>query len=309
MRKFLILFCCFLLCTACARQQTPQLKFESSTSEDRIGQYIEDLTHKKFTGRQGGTQGEAQAALYLARFLKKAGLKPGGDGETFFQSFPIGKYEPVLMENRMTFRQVSGKESNISENVLGVLPGKKEDVIVVSAHYDHLGTVEGKLYPGANDNASGVALVMELVNSLKGQVPPYTILFAFWGAEEKGLLGSSFFSENPTIPLEKIKCVVNLDSLGNLGEDQVLLGWPGGENEISKGILGEFEREGWKIHWEKTEKHSSDHLPFAKKGIAAFTLLSPRWLEKNHTPMDTMEIINKSPLGRLLIPLKKGLVS
>jgi hypothetical protein len=298
-----------LLCTACARQHSPQLKPESSTPEDRIGQYIEELTHKKFAGRQGGTRGEAQAALYLARFLKKAGLQPAGDGGTFFQSFPIGKYEPVLVEKRMTFRQVSSKEISTSENVLGILKGKREEVIVVSAHYDHLGIIDGKLYPGANDNASGVALVMELVNSLKGQVPPYTILFAFWGSEEKGLLGSGFYAENPTIPLENIKCVVNLDSIGNLEEDQTLLGWMGGENEISRGILGQFEREGWKIHWEKSEKHSSDHLPFAKKGITAFTLLSPRWLEKNHTPLDTMEIIEKAPLGKLLITLQKALES
>ncbi|MBZ4653370.1 MAG: putative peptidase m28 [Peptococcaceae bacterium] len=309
MRKFFVLLCCLLLCTACAREPKPQLKPEGLTPEDRIGRYIEELTDKRFAGRQGGSRGEGQAALYLARFLKKAGLQPGGDGGTFFQSFPIGKYEPVLVENRMTFRQVNGKEGYTSENVLGVLPGKQEDVIVVSAHYDHLGIIEGKLYPGANDNASGVALVMELVNSLKGKTPQYTILFAFWGSEEKGLLGSSFYCENPTIPLEKIKCVLNLDSIGNLGKEQVLLGWPGGENEISKGILHAFEGEGWKIHWEKTEKHSSDHLPFAKKGITAFTLLSPNWLEKNHTPLDTVEIIDKAPLGRLLIPLKKALKS
>ena len=299
--------CCLLLSTACVRESKPPLKPEALTPEDRIGRYIEELTDKRFAGRQGGSRGEGQAALYLARFLKKAGLQPRGDGGTFFQSFPIGKYEPVLVENRMTFRQVNGKEGGVSENVLGVLPGKQEDVIVVSAHYDHLGFIEGKLYPGANDNASGVALVMELINSLKGKTPQYTILFAFWGAEEKGLLGSSFYCENPTIPLEKIKCVLNLDSIGNLGSEQELLGWRGRDNEISTGILRTLESEGWKIKWEKTDKHSSDHLPFARKGIAAFTLLSPDWLEKNHSPLDTAEIIDKSSLGKLLISLQKAL--
>lgn len=307
-KKTLLLACFLILCVACSRQVLPE-KSAALSPETRVNRYLQDLTGNSFAGRKGGSRGEARAALYLARHLQKAGIQPAGEGDTYFQSFPIAEYEPVLVDKRMTFRMVSGGPAGSSANVLGYIPGQQEEIIVLSAHYDHLGTIGGTLYPGANDNASGVALIMELLTELKKETPQYSILIAFWGAEEMGLLGSSFFCDNPTVSWGRIKCIVNLDSIGNLRPDKKLLGWQGGQNELSNTIIDIIDREGWSITWEKAEKNNSDHYPFFKKGVAGFTLLSPAWLEFNHTPQDTMEIVEIGLLLEFMDALKKAFLA
>lgn len=306
--KRAVLFLCFLfLCTACSRPPTPPQILADSVPGLKMRRHIEELTADKLEGRRGGTAGEAGAALYLAHFMQEEGLTPQGDKGTYFQTFPIAGYEPVQVGQRMTLRSTSSAGASTSENLLGLLPGKEDDVIIVSAHYDHLGMIGGRLYPGANDNASGVAAVMELVNILRREQPPNSLLFAFWGAEEMGMLGSAYFCDHPTVPIERIKCIINLDSIGNLGNDKTLLGWKAGENEESKAVLEILAEEGWIVDWQDSGNHNSDHSPFGKKKISGFTLLAPQWLEKNHTPLDTAREIKWQPLEELIEALAKAL--
>lgn len=310
MKKLLIIIlCCSLLLVSCAKKpDTPKLQAEEVSPETRVSQYIKDLTTKEMEGRRAGSQGESRAALYLARFYQKSGLQPMGDLGTYFQTFPLGKYEPVLVNDRMTFRSVAGGTVN-GENILGLLPGKKTGYIVVGAHYDHLGVINDKLYPGANDNASGVAVILELINQLKGEKPQYSILFALWSAEEEGLLGSNYFCEKSTIPLEQVRAVINLDSIGSLKNDKVITGWSDTENESSRDLIQHIEQEGWQINWEKTENHSSDHASFNKKSIAGFTLIAPNWLERNHTPEDISNKLKIEPMLELISAIKKALLT
>lgn len=305
-----LLLCCLLLCFSCSRETDNQEKrmIEEPTPQARMNIYLRDLTAREMEGRRTGTRGEATAALYLSRYLKKLGLRPAGEEGTYFQAFPIGTIEPALVEKRMTLRHDPGKSINYSENVLGVLPGKSDEVVILSAHYDHLGIIEDRLYPGANDNGSGVAVVMELAAALSTATPRYTILIAFWGGEEAGLLGSSYFCNNFTISPEKINCIINLDSLGNLRADNKLLGWKNCENEFSRSFVNKLAQAGWKIDWEETTQHNSDHWSFAKAGIAGLTLLSPNWLEGNHTPQDTVNKINTEYLFKLMNDIKDGLI-
>lgn len=284
----------------------------ASAPDARLAGYVRDLTAGTLEGRRTGERGEARAALYLARFMRQQGLLPAGTSGTFFQVFPLAGYEPVLSENRMTFRNTGGAGGKTGENLLGYIAGSgqaagDEKVILICAHYDHLGLIEKRLYAGANDNASGVAAVMELINGFSKTKPRTGILFAFFSGEEMGLLGSAYFAEHPTVPLTNIACVINLDSLGLLREDKALMGWAGPENETSRGIVAALERAGWNIKWEKTDKHTSDHLPFAKKNIAGFTLLSPAWLEQNHTRDDTTARLKMIPLASFLQDLTEAL--
>lgn len=301
MKKVFLLFCCtLLLLTACwseKREGRPQF---NNDLQQGLKEHLQVLCSEQMAGREGGSRGEAEAALYLAKFLQEKGLKPAGEGETYFQAFPLKEYEPILQDGRMTLRPVSSLQKRTSENVLALLEGRKKEVIVVSAHYDHLGVIKGELYPGANDNASGVSVVLEIINGLAGQKPARTILFAFWGSEEKGLLGSKYFCANPTIPLGKIKCMVNFDTLGNIKDGKMLLGWLGTENQVTKEITESLTEQGWQISWENDSRHSSDHFSFRQKDVPSFTLLSPAWLENNHTSLDTVKEIKIGPLEDLV---------
>lgn len=314
MRKAAVILGLFLIILpACQRDVKPELlkpdPLSGTSPGVRLSAYTGDLTSNLMEGRRAGSVGEARTALYLARYMQQQGLTPAGTDGTYFQVFPLENYEPVLIENRMTFRNTGGAATRTGENLLGLLHGRKfspdqdEQMILVCAHYDHLGIIGNRLYPGANDNASGVAAVMELINELKQTKPRVGVLFAFFSGEEMGLLGSVYFVDYPTVPLENIACVINLDSLGLLSDDKTLMGWPGPENETAAKILESLARSGWKINWEKTDRHTSDHLSFARKNIAGFTLFSPRWLEQNHTPRDMAGMLKITPLADLITTL------
>src|SRR5690606_21157411 len=110
-----------------------------------------------------------------------------------------------------------------SQNVIGQLKGTKypDSVLVFSAHYDHLGKMGNNIYfPGANDNASGVAMLLNLAEHYSKNAPEKTIVFMAFGAEESGIIGSQFYTENPLFQLKQINFLINLDLLGT-GEDGI----------------------------------------------------------------------------------------
>ncbi len=307
---FLILLCGAFLLTSCGSggNRSQSIMYEKDTPHNRIAQYIEDLAAEDMAGRRAGTEGEIKASLFLANFFQQAGLQPAGDLNTYFQTFSIGRYEPREVKKRMVFQLRPG-EGGQAENILGILPGKEPGYIVICAHYDHLGIINDQLYPGANDNASGVAIVMELINQLVERKPTYSILFALWSAEEMGLLGSKYFCSNPTVPLQEIKAVVNFDSIGNISDNKELLAWQAKENETSKRIIDILEKDGWTIKWEEANANTSDQASFNNKGVAGFTLLSPKWLNRNHTIKDEARRIEIEPLVDLVETFKKALLT
>ena len=122
------------------------------------------------------------------------------------------------------------KDSSIVKtyNVLGLVEGKdsilKDEVIVLGAHYDHLGMKGDSIYHGADDNASGIAALLEIAEKVKAHQNELkrSIIFIAFGAEEQGLLGSQFFVENPIVPIDQIKLMMNMDMLGHLNEEKHL---------------------------------------------------------------------------------------
>lgn len=289
-------------------QQTPQ-SGETEGAKEGIEQYLTRLCSEQMEGREGGKKGEAEAALYLASFLQANGVKPAGDDNTYFQAFTINQYEPKLSGMRMEMALHDYARKTTSENVLGILEGTSQKIIVLSAHYDHLGIIGKEYYQGANDNASGVAAVLDIVKKCAERQPFYTLLFAFWGSEEKGLLGSNYFCLHPTVPLGEIKAIINLDTIGNLKTDHQLLGWQDQEDAFTQDLVARLEKAGWKINWQARGEHNSDHWPFAKKGIPGFTLLSPTWQINNHTSLDTPERVNVPNLQALADSLRSILLT
>lgn len=311
LKKYLaVVLCLFFSCISCTAEKAIIAKdrTEEAAPQTRIARYVRELSGEETEGRGVATRGEARAAFYLAKHLQQLGLRPAGNDGTFFQAFPIGGIVSLQAGQRATLRLDSGGDKAYSENVLGIIPGRSEEIIIISAHYDHLGKHSGTLYPGANDNGSGTALLMELASALSKTTPHYTTLVAFWGGEEAGLLGSSYFANNPADFDREVKCIINLDSLGNLKADKKLLVWKNYEDAFSKQYIDSLTKAGWEIKWEENPLHSSDHLPFAKHDVSGFTLLSPYWLENNHTPDDTAKTIDYKLLSDFADDLKELLI-
>lgn len=123
--------------------------------------------------------------------------------------------EAPIVPVKIKFERV--RKEIITANVIGLLPGKSEKTIVVSAHYDHLGKIDSHYYPGADDNASGVAGMLELAEAFAGRKDlPYTLLFLAFAAEEEGLVGSKWHVNHPDFKAENVFCNLNLDMISRV---------------------------------------------------------------------------------------------
>ncbi len=178
-----------------------ELSAEIHTHELRA--HVYRLSSPSFLGRRGA--GAARTSAHLADGLKKLNLRPAF-GDAYFQPFPEADGKP---EGEFCGR-----------NVVAILPGSdprlKDEWIVLSAHFDHLGVKGDTFYPGADDNATGVAMLLEVAEyfALCGQAPRRTLVFAFFDQEEAGLLGSRYFVAHPPLPLKNLKAFLTADMIG-----------------------------------------------------------------------------------------------
>lgn len=154
------------------------------------------------------------------------------------------------------------------QNVWSVLPGKSDSIILISAHYDHLGQCGPIVFPGANDNASGTAMMLDLYHHLSREERNYTVVFCAFSGEEAGLLGSTQFVKNPPIPLNKLKFVVNLDLMAT-GEDGITVVNAVQEKEIYQRMLEINQTIGLKAINSRNNAPNSDHYPFTQAGYRA----------------------------------------
>lgn len=260
------------------------------------------LTAPEMQGRQAGSVGESKAADYLAKQMSTLGLKPMGDqGGSFTHVFTIPPVTEKVVNGRLTF--TPGSSSNLrtpSTNLLGGLIGRTpNEVVLISAHYDHLGIHQGVVYPGANDNASGVSCVLGVIRRLlrEGEIPQKTIVFAFWSAEEMGFVGSQAFVQAPTFPLSQIQAMINLDTVGNgmIGDFAL---WSADEDNLAyQTIKKAAAQAGASALHASFAGHNSDQVSFAQAGIPAVTLMARDWLNQNHTPEDTVGRIKVDQLN------------
>ncbi len=260
-------------------------------SQERLLEHVQYLASEELGGRGLGTPGLVMAAKYIAAKFEAAGLTPAGDDGGFLQTFHVDEGE-------------DGKPHDVA-NIIGVIPGTNPafsgQAVLVTAHYDHLGhgwpdsraAEEGKLYYGADDNASGVAILIELAQTfLDGPAPQRSIVFVAFTGEEAGLLGSHYYAAHPEpVSLDGINGVVNMDTVGRLeGQDISVFGagsaseWPHIFRGIgfsagigSKSITGDFA--------------SSDHQSFIDKGVPAVQISSGANLDY-HRPSDTVDKID-----------------
>ena len=271
----------------------------------RLMQHVEFLAGEAREGRGVGTRGLDDAAEYIAAAFAAAGLKPGGQDDTFFQPF--------------TMTGGPNEETLTLRNVIGYLPGTRSEwsdqSVVVSAHYDHLGfgwpedraAHRGRLHPGADDNASGVAILIELAQILAKAPPERAVVFAAFSAEEAGLVGSRHFVANPTpLPRSGIRAVINLDTVGRLGTRALsVLGagtateWPHIFRGVSfvTGVPSRSVAEGME---------GSDQLAFIEQGIPGVQLFTQAHIDY-HSPGDTAAKVDSEGLVKIALFTQEAL--
>lgn len=254
----------------------------ASITASELQTHVNVLADDSFEGRESGTRGGRAAGMYLLKQLEQRGLRGGGDDAGFFQGFGEGY-----------------------RNVLGFLEGSdpelKRQVVVVSAHYDHVGYGTrrnsygpfGYVHNGADDNASGTAGILETVDAcLAMPTPPKrSILFAFWDGEEKGLLGSKHWVAHPTIDLTNVAFMINVDMIGRMQGKQIeIFGSrtaPGLRRLVSEINFGsDLEL---KFNWEL--KANSDHHSFISHNIPAL-MFHTGLHDDYHRPSDDAHKLN-----------------
>lgn len=157
------------------------------------------LAHDSLEGRATGTVGSLKARHFLERRMEQTGLLPAGSDPGYGQAFSWPR--------------------GTGANLVGIVPGRdpEADVIVLTAHYDHLGVQDGRIYNGADDNASGTAAVLELARQLLSDPPEHTVVVALLDAEEFGGWGARTLVDRPPVPRERIALNVNLDMVSRTG--------------------------------------------------------------------------------------------
>jgi Zn-dependent M28 family amino/carboxypeptidase len=173
----------------------------NETVSNQLLKDVETLASDSFEGRKVGTKGGEMARTYLIGRLNAIGLKPYPGKTSYEQAFEF--------KGRNATAAVQGK------NLVAYVQGKSENVIVISAHYDHVGVIKNEVYNGADDNASGVAGLLQFAKYFVDHKPNNTLIFALFDGEESGLQGAKAFVANPPVALDKIKLNINMDMISH----------------------------------------------------------------------------------------------
>jgi len=262
-------------------------------SQKEITDHISVLASDSLGGRATGTSYETKAANYIITQFKKAGLTPKGTNG-FLQEFPF---------KNSTSHGAAGRSGN-ANNVIGYLDNSAPLTIIIGAHYDHLGTGEdgnsldghadGKIHNGADDNASGVAGVIELADyySKNKEKEPFNFLFICFSGEELGLFGSAWFVDHPVIDFATVNCMINMDMIGRLNKEKPVLTISGtGTAKEFEPLVKSFSSAAMEINSDSAGVGPSDHTSFYNKGIPALHFFTGTHIDY-HKPSDDIEKIN-----------------
>jgi Zn-dependent M28 family amino/carboxypeptidase len=267
------------------------LEFEPNLNLDNIEEHLNVLAHDSMFGRLAGSEQELLAAEYIRDEYIEYGLAPGID--LYMQTFDGGPAGPPL------------DERYVSQNVLAVIPGEGSlagEWLVLGAHYDHVGWImqadTALVYNGADDNASGTALLLELARGLaeweamggRGPQGRRSIMIHTYGAEEAGLVGSRHFCENPTVPIGDIVAMLNFDMVGRFGQNGlILIGYSSSPDWLD--ILSEVDGETPEFRTSDSGLSRSDQACFYERQRPVLFFHTGSHSEY-HTPYDDIELID-----------------
>lgn len=270
-------------------------------SQERLKTDLYVIASDEMEGRQTGSEGQKKAGQYLIEQYKKAGISYPKGAKDYYQPIP-GSY----FNNRRNLGLPD------SENIWAYIEGteKPDEVVVLSAHYDHVGVENGEIYNGADDDGSGTVALLEIARAFQkakkdGKGPKRSILFLHVTAEEHGLHGSRYYSENPIIPLSQTVADVNIDMIGRRDDDHkntnnyiYVIGADRLSSELDAIVRGENEKHlKMDLNFKFNDRNDpnrfyfrSDHYNFAKNGIPSVFFFSGVH-EDYHQPGDTPDKI------------------
>jgi hypothetical protein len=290
----------------------PLSKLPEQFSSVRMLGTIRYLSSEELEGRGFGSQGLGKAATFVAERFQEAGLKPLGDSTgRYFQTWEESGGEP---ENRTQMN-----------NVIGYIPGKKREFnnqsVIVAAHYDHLGLGwpdaregnKGKIHPGADDNASGVAILLELAQFFGMDASPdRSIIFIAFAGEEAGKRGSQYYMKTSkeaktmqsTYPVDQTIAMVNIDTVGRLGKNKLLVLGGDSAKEWIHIFRGAGYVSGVDIEMVSEDLDSSDQTSFQEAGVPAVQLFTGAHADY-HRPSDTADKIDAHGLMKVATVAKE----
>ena len=279
---FLLIFCGFIAC-------------KTENKSITIKEDVTFLASDDLEGRQTGTDGEKKAADYISKRFKDLGLHPKGT-EKYLQAFT---FKPKTNPHEEVKFDVNGDGTITGNNVIGFIDNKAKNTVIIGAHYDHLGFGgDGSLYRdsikkvhnGADDNASGVAVLLNLASKLKEKNTNNNYLFIAFSGEEMGLLGSNYFVKNPTIDTKAVSYMINMDMVGRLKKDSTLAVYGTGTSPIFKQTL-KSHNNNFKLIQKESGVGPSDHTSFYLADIPVLHFFTGQH-EDYHKPGDDSEKLN-----------------
>ncbi|MCW5910383.1 MAG: M28 family peptidase [Cyclobacteriaceae bacterium] len=259
------------------------LQAQSLYNEDALMANLKFLSSDSLQGRKTGTPENAVARAFVQKQFKQLGLLPFDTGYDF----------PFEFDSR-TGEKIKGV------NVAGWIKGKKDSYIVISAHYDHVGVRNDKIYNGADDNASGTSALFAIAEYFSKHKPEHNIIIVAFDAEEMGLRGASAFVANPPVAVEKILVNLNMDMVARADKGELVacgtFYYPqlkpyleGISSEKVKLVFGHDDPEKYKGQDNWT--FSSDHGPFHRVKIP-FVYFGVEDHKDYHQPTDDFELVN-----------------
>jgi hypothetical protein len=323
--------CVLLPCTAVFSQDLPSKQEQAQAAQARLQQTVEYLASESMEGRGVGTRGLDAAADSIAKQFRDLGLKANLLGGSYFQPLPVrAKKNPDSLhfslwdtalflgseafaafsaDNHPSSRKKSAElplqllnRTTTIKNVVAVLDGEganADQLLVIGAHYDHLGVSEkpaGKraIYPGANDNASGVAVLLETARILaeRPHKLPRRIVFVAFSGEESGLLGSFYYVNHPPAPLRKTIAMIDLDMVGQFRNRPITVFGTRTSSALAESAEKVFADHRINLAKVPFAWAGSDHMPFYANRIpVAFFHTAGGW-EHYHQPSDKPETLD-----------------
>ena len=284
----------------------------NSINNTDLYKHIEVLSSDSLEGRETGKPGQKMAAEYIANQFKKIGIPPY-KRKTYYQKFKVKSERHICKcdDCDLTFfkRIFKANQTIRGENVLGYIEGSdlKDELLIITAHYDHLGKHDSLIFNGADDDASGVSAALEIAEAFmlakkEGNGPRRSILIMPVSGEEKGLLGSRYYTDNPIYPLESTVANLNIDMIGRLDDwhDNGNYVYLIGSDRLSYDLHNLNEKIndeyiGIDLDYRFNDKddpnryyYRSDHYNFAKNNIPVIFYFNGVH-EDYHKPSDTIE--------------------
>ena len=204
------------------------LKYAETIKVEDLEKHLIILSSDSMEGRETGKKGQKMAADYIMNHFKNIGIPPYKK-KSYYQKFKVknGRHMCKCDDCDTDFlKKMLGKNKYIKgENVLGFIEGTdlKEELIIITAHYDHLGKHEDKIFNGADDDGSGTVATLEIAEAFmlakkEGNGPRRSVLIMPVSGEEKGLLGSKYYTDHPIYPLENTVANLNIDMIGRVDD-------------------------------------------------------------------------------------------